>query len=121
MGNKLRVLVADEQADVRYALRTLMQLARELEVEVVGEVADADNLLAQIVVLQPELLLLDWKLPGLRTLTYLRSQYPDMSIIVLSVHAETRQAALESGADAFVFKGDPVECLIEAICAVRGD
>lgn len=119
MEQKLRVLVADDQIGVRYALRTLLQLVRELEVEVVGEVADASSLLTQIEALNPDLLLLDWKLPGLSAVAYLRSLYPHTRIIVLSVRAEARQAALDAGADAFVCKGDPVENLIEAIQRVR--
>ncbi|NWG17064.1 MAG: response regulator transcription factor [Chloroflexi bacterium] len=119
MSSNLRVLVADDQADVRYALRTLLQLAGELQVEVVGEVADAGSLLNAIESLRPDVLLLDWKLPGLRAVAYLRMCYPNLRIIVLSVRAEARQAALDAGADAFVFKGDPVERLVEAIQQVR--
>ncbi len=119
MPDKLRVLVADDQADVRYALRTLLQLAKELEAEVVGEVTNTEHLLAQVEVLKPDLLLLDWKPPGSRAITYLRSLYPAMHIIVLSLRAEARQSALVAGADAFVYKGDPVEKLVEAIQKVR--
>lgn len=119
MSNNLRILVADDQSDVRYALRTLLQLVKELHVEVVGEAADADTLLDEVVSLEPDMLLVDWKLPGLRAIAYLRTLYPQLRIIVLSVRAEARQAALDAGADAFVFKGDPVERLVEAIQQVR--
>lgn len=120
MTDKLRVLIADDQADVRYALRTLLQLAPGLDVEVVGEVADGGSLLAEIEARQPDVLLLDWKLPGLRTLAYLRFLYPHTSMIVLSLRAEARQAALDAGADAFVYKGGPVEQLVAAVQQVRG-
>lgn len=119
MSNNLRILVADDQSDVRYALRTLLQLVKELHVEVVGEAADADTLLDEVASLEPDMLLVDWKLPGLRAIAYLRALYPQLRIIVLSVRAEARQAALDAGADAFVFKGDPVERLVEAIQHVR--
>jgi DNA-binding NarL/FixJ family response regulator len=119
MSNNLRILVADDQSDVRYALRTLLQLVKELHVEVVGEAADADTLLDEVASLEPDMLLVDWKLPGLRAIAYLRTLYPQLRIIVLSVRAEARQAALDAGADAFVFKGDPVERLVEAIQQVR--
>lgn len=118
MTYQLRVVVADEQADVRYALRTLLQLARELEAQVVGEAVDAASLLAQLEAQQPDMLLLDWQLPGLR-LAGLRALYPSLPIIVLSVRSEARQAALTAGALAFVYKGDPVERLIEAIHTAR--
>jgi DNA-binding NarL/FixJ family response regulator len=119
MSKNLRILVADDQSDVRYALRTLLQLVKELHVEVVGEAADADTLLNEVASLEPDVLLVDWKLPGLRAIAYLRALYPQLRIIVLSVRAEARQAALDAGADAFVFKGDPVERLVEAIQHVR--
>ncbi len=119
MSKNLRILVADDQSDVRYALRTLLQLVKELHVEVVGEAADADTLLNEVASLEPDMLLVDWKLPGLRAIAYLRTLYPQLRIIVLSVRAEARQAALDAGADAFVFKGDPVERLVEAIQQVR--
>ncbi|GIL11822.1 MAG: hypothetical protein BroJett038_05420 [Chloroflexota bacterium] len=119
MSKNLRILVADDQSDVRYALRTLLQLVKELHVEVVGEAADADTLLNEVASLEPDVLLVDWKLPGLRAIAYLRALYPRLRIIVLSVRAEARQAALDAGADAFVFKGDPVERLVEAIQHVR--
>lgn len=120
MTDRLRVLIADDQADVRYALRTLLQLAPGLDVDVVGEAADAANLFAEIEARQPDVLLLDWKLPGLRGIAYLRSLYPLTRIIVLSVRAEARQAVLDAGADAFMYKGDPVEKLVAAIQHVRG-
>lgn len=119
MSKNLRILVADDQSDVRYALRTLLQLVKELHVEVVGEAADADTLLNEVASLEPDVLLVDWKLPGLRAIAYLRALYPRLRIIVLSVRAEARQSALDAGADAFVFKGDPVERLVEAIQHVR--
>jgi DNA-binding NarL/FixJ family response regulator len=119
MTNKLRVLIADDKADVRYALRILLQLAKELEAEVVGEVANNGHLLAQVEVLKPDMLLLDWKQTGSSAISHLRSLYPYMGIIVLCVRAEARQSALDAGADAFVYKGDPVEKLVEAIQSVR--
>ncbi|MBI5669475.1 MAG: response regulator transcription factor [Chloroflexi bacterium] len=119
MTDQLRVLVADDQADVRYALRTLLELAPGLGVTVVGEVADGGSLLAAIEAHQPDVLLLDWKLPGLRSIAYLRSLYPRLRIIVLSLRAESRQVALDAGADAFVYKGDPAEQLVAAVQQVR--
>ncbi len=119
MTYQLRVLVADEQAGVRYALRTLLQLAQELQAQVIGEAADAAALKEQLDTRQPDMLLLDGQLPGLDSIAWLRSAYPALRIIVLSVRGETRQTALDAGADAFVYKGDPVERLIEAIHTAR--
>lgn len=118
----MRVVVADAQADVRYALRVLLQLARELDAEVVGESAEADTLARQVMTLRPDLLLLDWNTPGLDSanpLTQLRALDPQLKIIILSVRPESQPLALKAGADAFVCKGDPVDRLVAAIQDVR--
>ena len=58
----MHVLLADDQAEVRSALRFLLE--QELGMRVVGEVAEVEALLAQNEVTQPDLVLLDWELPG---------------------------------------------------------
>lgn len=119
MADQLRVLVADEQSGIRYALRTLLQIASELDAQVVGEAADMPALLALLATQQPDVLLLDWHLPGFQSLDCLRALCPDLPVVVLSIRSEAREAALLAGARAFVYKGDPVERLIEAIQSAR--
>jgi DNA-binding NarL/FixJ family response regulator len=121
MGEKdcMRILVADDQARVRSALGLLLGL--ESDMDVVGETGEADYLLARVKETQPDLLLLDWELPGLvanRVLAALRSFFPRLKVIVLSGRPEARRAALAAGADAFVSKGDPPDRLLAALHAV---
>ena len=62
-------------------------LATEPDIEVVGEAADAEDLLAQIEAACPDLVLLSWGLPGLAgadLLPALRSVCDDLYVIVLS-------------------------------------
>jgi DNA-binding NarL/FixJ family response regulator len=112
----MRVLLADDRRKVRSALRLLLEQGPGLSV--VGEVIEAQDLLAQVQVTHPDLVLLDWELPGLRTnglLSTLRRACPDLCIIALSGRPEARRAALSAGVDAFVSKGDPPERLLAAI------
>jgi DNA-binding NarL/FixJ family response regulator len=112
----MRVLLADDQTKVRSALRLLLE--QEPEMSVVGEAADAEDLLAQAEATQPDLVLLDWELPSLRTddwLPTLRTLCPHLKVIALSGRPEARQAALDAGAEAFVSKGDPPERLLAAM------
>ncbi len=114
----MRVLVADSQSDVRYALRVLLQLVRELNAEVVAEVTDAFSLYRALETANADLLLLDWSLPALPPedrLSEVRQHQPDLRIIVLGGRPEFKQAALDAGADAFVSKIDSVDPLITAI------
>ena len=112
----MRILVADDQPKVRFALRVLLE--RQPGLKVVGEAADADDLLVQVEMACPDLVLLDWELPGLAggdLLSALRGVCPNLFVIALSGRLEVRRAALEAGADAFVYKCDPPERLLAAI------
>jgi DNA-binding NarL/FixJ family response regulator len=112
----MRILLADGQPKVRFALRVLLD--RQPGLEIVGEAADAEELMAQTASCCPDLILLGWelpRLPGTDLLANLRSICPDLSVITLSGRPEARRAALDAGADAFVSKSDPPERLLAAI------
>ena len=112
----MRILLADNQPNVRSALSRLLR--HEPGVEVVGESGEANDLMALIHTVQPDLVLLDWGLPGLSavgSLPGLRVNNPRLLVIVLSGRPESRQTALAAGANAFVSKIDPPEMLLRAL------
>ena len=110
------ILIADDQLQVRRALRLLLE--QEPGAEVVGEAAEASDLLAQVTAGCPDLVLLDWWLPGMAAedlLIALRQTCTELAVIVLSGQPEAEENALAAGADAFVSKADPPEQLLAAI------
>jgi len=112
----VRILIADNQPKVRFALRVL--LSRQFEPNIVKEASDAVEALTEAMNACPDVVLLAWDLPGrqeLKLIPALRRICPKVEIIALSGRVETRQGALEAGADAFVSKGDPPEKLLLAI------
>jgi DNA-binding NarL/FixJ family response regulator len=112
------VLVADGDPNVRAALRLL--LARNPEFRVVGESQDASGLLRDAAIAEPELILLDWELPGLHAggrLNELRRACPTVVLVALSTHDEQRARALEAGVSAFVGKGEAPTRLLAALHA----
>lgn len=112
----MRILVADPQAKVRFALRVLLE--RQPGFQIVGEAANTADLLDQAATEDPELVLFDWDLAmpvAAGLVPALRRTCPDLIVIALSGRAEARRAALEAGADAFVSKGDPPERLLTTI------
>ena len=114
----MRILLADTQAKVRFALRALLE--QQPGLIVVGEAVEAKQVLAQVEAAQPDLVLLDWNLRGLAAadlLPALRRICPDLRVIALSARPEMRPAALAAGADAFASKADSPERLLEAIRA----
>jgi len=93
-------------------------LERQRGLTVVGEAVDAHDLLAQIETTCPDLVLLDWELPGMaapQLLSALRATCPGLSVIALSGRPEARRAALAAGASALVSKVDPPDRLLAAI------
>ena len=116
----MRILLADDQSNVRFALRALLE--RQPGAQVVGEAANAETLLSQVSTACPDLVLLNWGLPGMAADELppaLREACPDLAVIVLSGQPEARRAALAAGADAFVSKTDPPEELLAAIAGSR--
>jgi DNA-binding NarL/FixJ family response regulator len=114
----MRILLADAQPKVRFALRVLLE--RQQGYEVVGEAADAEDLMGQIEVTCPDLVLLGWELPGMAKADMpaaLRRACPDLHVIALSGRLTAREAALAAGTDGFVSKGDPPDRLLAAIVA----
>lgn len=119
----LRVFIADDQGAIRYALRLLLQIATEIGADVVGEAGDGAGLPIALQQAQPDLLLIDWGLPGIdlssEQIVALRVLCPNMKIIALSVRAEVEKMALDAGADAFVSKCDPPDHLIAALNQIQ--
>ena len=112
----MRILIADDQERVRFALRVL--LAQQPGLQVVGEAASGEALLAQAGAIAADLVLVDWELPRLAEaggLPALRRSTPALQIIVLSSRPGVRQAALAMGGAAFVSKGEPPERLLTVI------
>jgi DNA-binding NarL/FixJ family response regulator len=109
----MRILLADDQAKVRFALRVLLE--RQADIVVVGEASNARELVDQVAATHPDALLLDWELPGLaakRAIAALVKTFPGLTVIALSGRSEARREAEMAGANAFVSKTDPPECLL---------
>jgi DNA-binding NarL/FixJ family response regulator len=112
----VRVLLADDDAHVRSALRLLLE--QEADVEVVGESDAAEQLVDDAKRVEAGVVLLDWDLPGLRTnglLVKMRAELPLARLIALSGKPEQRLDALRAGVDAFVCKGDAPETLLDTL------
>ncbi|MBN1188925.1 MAG: response regulator transcription factor [Dehalococcoidales bacterium] len=112
----MRVVVADDQPDVRSALRLMIE--EKSGIAQVSEASSAQELLAMVRSDCPDLVLLDFELPGTRPeelLKTLRLLCSDVNIIALSSRPQMKQIALGLGADDFVCKSDPPEMLLDAI------
>ena len=117
----MRILLADDQERVRYGLRSLFR--QQPGWTVIGEAENANDLLALVAVLEPDLVLLDWNLDdmsGERILLSLRRIAKDLPVIVLSGRIDVKNQALEAGANAFFSKARSPDQLVDTIqCVMR--
>jgi DNA-binding NarL/FixJ family response regulator len=116
----MRVLLVDDQAWLRSALRLFLEY--EPNIEVVGEAGNAQTLPGLIASLHPDLLLLDGELTDIKSnsarrclITALRAVQPALYVIVLSGNHEVHGFRLTTGADAYVSKTEPPDRLLTAL------
>ena len=133
MVQGVRVLVVDDQRRARQSLKAL--LATWPRVETVQEATNGQEALALVQESPPDLILMDLRraktsaLPkggdasvdGLESTRRIKAKWPQVKIIVLSLHAERAAEALAAGADAFVCKCEPPEALLKALEQVVKD
>jgi DNA-binding NarL/FixJ family response regulator len=115
-GMGLNILIGDASPRVRFGLRILLE--QQPGWSVVGEAEDVQGLLESVRCGCPDLVLLDWELPGMpaqESLTVIRNTCPHLWIVLMSGKDELRQAAFQAGADVFAYKANPPEKLLELI------
>ncbi|HEY8350570.1 MAG TPA: response regulator [Clostridia bacterium] len=116
----MKILIADDQADVLNALRVLLE--QQEGHSLIDEAEDVDSLLYKVEKLKPDLLLLDWELSNrdmAEIVPVIKKMDGDIRIIAMSVRPEARNMALSAGADAFVSKGDNSDILLSVIYTIR--
>lgn len=116
--DRVRVLIADDAADLRLLLRH--RLRREERFEVVAEACDGAEAVDLAVRHQPDVVVLDLSMPrldGLQAAQRIRSEVPEARIVVLSGYPEAamREQALAAGAVAYVEKDADLAPLCDAI------
>jgi NarL family two-component system response regulator LiaR len=111
-----RILIAEGTAGARLAMREYLQAQPGLDV--VGEATDSQSLLEQVEAICPDVVLLEWGLPGLPKadlFAALRNLDCQSLLVVLGTHPESSSPAMDAGADAFVYKGQGPRQVITTI------
>lgn len=108
----VKVLLVDDQQNVRIGLRMLLQL--EPGATVIGEAGTGAEAVELARVLNPDVVIMDVEMPGIDGIAAARQcigLWPHCIIIILTIHdrPEVRERALSAGAWAFVEKGKPQE------------
>ena len=125
MTNPIRILLCDDHLLIRASLKSL--IGEFPGIEVVGEASDGREALEHAGRLQPNVVLMDIAMPGLNGLEATRrlvKDYPQVRVVMLSMHADESHVlqALRAGASGYVLKGSApreLEMAIEAVA--RGE
>lgn len=119
---KTRVLLADDHAIFREALRTM--LMTDPEVEVVAEVGDGGEVVARARQTKPDVVCMDIEMPGLNGIEATRrliAALPGVKVIALTAHSDQRSVVemLNAGAAGYVCKSGAADELLRALKSVR--
>lgn len=115
----MRVLLADQRPDIRLALAILLN--KEPGVTIVGCVSETEGLLALAQSTHPDIVLLDYSLPGNPTedvLISLRRLDPHLKILLLCASTTSLSPTGQTNIDAIISKNDPPELLLEKFRAL---
>lgn len=115
---KSRVFVVDDHPIVRQGLALLID--REPDLTVCGEAEDAQTAVQSVATAKPDILVVDISLngpDGLDLLKDIRLRYPDMPVLILSMHDESVYAerALRAGAQGYIMKQEATEKVLVAL------
>jgi DNA-binding NarL/FixJ family response regulator len=113
-----KVAIVEDDRGLREQLAQILGAARD--VRLVGACASGEEALERIHLLQPDVVLMDIKLPGMsgiECVAHLKRAQPSLQVIMLTVYEDSERIfrALKAGADGYLVKSSPPDVLLEAI------
>lgn len=117
-NKKLTILIVDDHAVLRAGLKLL--LSSQPDFEVVGEGSSGLEVFDLVEELQPDIILLDLSMPGIKGLDVLptiHNRYPKLKVLVLTMHEDPQylKQALKAGAAGYILKKAADTELLSAI------
>ena len=118
--NAIRIVLVDDHQVVREGLRRMLEI--EPDFTIIGEAADAKELLVKMESLSPDVILMDIKLPevdGIELTRQIKQKHPSCNIIMLTLYDEYLTQAIGAGATGYLIKDIKREELVKAIRTVH--
>ncbi len=122
---KIKVVIADDHAIVREGVR--MILAKEKDIEVVGEAEDGQQALQLVETQKPTVVVMDISMPGMggvEATQTLKERHPQVAVLALTMHEDESYVfqLLRAGASGYVLKRAAAQDLVQAVrAAARGE
>ena len=120
--NSYCLVLADDYAPFRQVLKII--LGEKPGIEVIGEAGDGLQLIGLLNRLSPDMVILETSMPrldGIEATRWIKSSYPDIKVLVLTLHSERQflYQALSAGAEGYLLKADTNTELFPAIEVIQ--
>jgi DNA-binding NarL/FixJ family response regulator len=117
----IKVVLVDDHMVLREGLKTL--ITAQPDMVVVGEAGEGEAALGQLELWRPDVVIMDISMPGMNGIQateQIKQAYPDVKVLVLSVHDDTSylRQMLTVGASGYILKHTAADALIQAIRTV---
>ncbi|MBW4510423.1 MAG: response regulator transcription factor [Scytonematopsis contorta HA4267-MV1] len=117
----IRVLLVDDQIIIRQGIKSLLE--SQSDFEIVGDVENGKEAIAQVEILQPDVVLMDVRMPimdGVAATGVICQQFPNVKVLILTTFDDDEYVsqAMRLGAKGYLLKDTPLEPLVNAIRSV---
>ncbi|MBI5741038.1 MAG: response regulator transcription factor [Nitrospirae bacterium] len=124
MEHTYNIIIADDHVLFRRGLRAILE--KRAGIRVSGEAGDGSELLAILGKSSPHMVILDISMPNLRgieTLREIKENYPDIKVLMLTMHKDREylRQSIAAGADGYMLKEEADPALFMAIDKLRQD
>ena len=121
LPSKTRIVLADDHPLLRKAIRDLLE--KEPHFSIIGEAGDGEEAVRLAVELKPDVVIMDISMPnldGLQATRQIKAHYPDIAVLVLTIHTDDESILeiLKAGAAGYLLKsafGDEVAHAVRAV------
>ena len=120
MRDRISVFIADDHEVVREGLRMILEA--EEDFEVVGEAGDGAEAVRRVGELQPQVVLMDLRMPGMggiEAIERIRARWPDVAVVILTTYNEDElmRRGLIAGARGYLLKDTKRAALFDSLRA----
>ncbi len=121
MNSKIKIILTDDHRIFRDGIKSL--LSENEEIQIIGEASDGYELMEMLKMSTPDLVIMDITMPklsGIEVTKQISSLYPDMGILILSMHTNEEFVinSIKAGAQGYLPKDTSKEELLKAIHAI---
>ncbi len=116
MAEPIKVMIVDDHLIVREGITSILDIVNEIQV--VGQASSAEEALAKIPMVNPDIILVDLRMPGtdgIQLTRMITRMFPDCKVIVLTLYDQYVSESTKAGAKGYLLKDIHLEDLVDAI------